>query len=280
MNFRQFVPRFISSRLSFETKLGIVRWLEDLLPSAAFVLSPSSRRQAAQHLITCQKLPDLFDFARTWLGVGPVQIPEKIEGLLTYLSLANPRTVCEIGTESGGTSLLLSRGLPSVDLLVCVDLFAKNMPRLRRFVLPSQAVRFVNGPSAAPAAVRQVSRALASRSLDVLFIDGDHRYEGVRKDFLAYRHFVRPAGIIVFHDIVPDHRARYGIETIRWTGGVPQFWEQLKQHYPHREFIQNPSQNGFGIGALQYDPSVDPVVALGLSTPIAPRPAGGSPTAG
>ena len=141
MSYRRFVPRFISSRLRLETKLAIIRRLCDLLPSAAFTLSPTSRQEAAQHLTRCREVPDLFDFARTWLGVGPVQIPEEIEGLLTYLSLASPRTVCEIGTESGGTSLLLSRGLSSVDLLVCVDVFVMNMPRLRRFVPPGQAVR-------------------------------------------------------------------------------------------------------------------------------------------
>ena len=92
----------------------------------------------------------------------------------------------------------------------------------------------------------------------LFIIDGDHRYEGVRRDFLAYRHFVRPGGIIVFHDIVPDHRARYGVDTMRWTGGVPQLWEQLKQQYPHQEFIGNPLQDGFGIGALEYDPQREP----------------------
>lgn len=33
------------------------------------------------------------------------------------------------------------------------------------------------------------------------FINGDHRYEGVKQGFLCYRHFGRQDGIILFHDI-------------------------------------------------------------------------------
>ena len=48
--------------------------------------------------------------------------------------------------------------------------------------------------------------ALAGRPLDVLFIDGDHSYDGVASDFAAYGPLVRQGGLIGFHDIVaqPD----------------------------------------------------------------------------
>jgi len=37
-------------------------------------------------------------------------------------------------------------------------------------------------------------------SLDLLFIDGDHSYEGVKADLEAYKRFLRPGSIVVFHD--------------------------------------------------------------------------------
>jgi hypothetical protein len=37
---------------------------------------------------------------------------------------------------------------------------------------------------------------------DVLFIDGDHSYEGIKKDYEMYRGLVRKGGIIAFHDVV------------------------------------------------------------------------------
>lgn len=35
---------------------------------------------------------------------------------------------------------------------------------------------------------------------DMLFIDGDHSYKGVKADWEAYKHFLRPGSIVVFHD--------------------------------------------------------------------------------
>ncbi|RPH56645.1 MAG: class I SAM-dependent methyltransferase, partial [Acidobacteria bacterium] len=88
--------------------------------------------------------------------------------------------------------------------------------------------------------------------LDVLFIDGDHSYEGVRRDFEMYRPLVREGGLIVFHDIVPDFGQRYGASTRASTGGVPQFWAELKSRYPDvQEIIEDPRQDGYGLGVLR-----------------------------
>jgi hypothetical protein len=48
-----------------------------------------------------------------------------------------------------------------------------------------------------------------------LFIDGDHTYEGVRRDFEMYSPLVRKGGIIAFHDIYPGPEES--------VGGVPKF---------------------------------------------------------
>jgi predicted O-methyltransferase YrrM len=37
-------------------------------------------------------------------------------------------------------------------------------------------------------------------SLDLLFIDGDHSYQGVKTDWEAYKDFLKPGSIVVFHD--------------------------------------------------------------------------------
>lgn len=36
--------------------------------------------------------------------------------------------------------------------------------------------------------------------LDLLFIDGDHSYDGVKADWEAYKDFLKPGSIVVFHD--------------------------------------------------------------------------------
>jgi predicted O-methyltransferase YrrM len=38
--------------------------------------------------------------------------------------------------------------------------------------------------------------------LELLFIDGDHSYEGAKADYERWRAFVRPGGHLLFHDAV------------------------------------------------------------------------------
>jgi predicted O-methyltransferase YrrM len=41
--------------------------------------------------------------------------------------------------------------------------------------------------------------------LDVLFIDGDHSYEGVKHDLDNYGHLVAPGGRIILHDVLSGY---------------------------------------------------------------------------
>jgi hypothetical protein len=41
--------------------------------------------------------------------------------------------------------------------------------------------------------------------IDVLFIDGDHSYEGVKQDFELYSNILSDNGIIIIHDTDPDY---------------------------------------------------------------------------
>lgn len=67
----------------------------------------------------------------------------------------------------------------------------------------------------------------------VVFIDGDHSYEGVKSDFDRF-----DGEIVAFHDILSDNT------------GVPKFWAELKAKYKHQEIIANPLQGFAGIGII------------------------------
>ena len=175
---------------------------------------------------------------------------------MDFVKSHNPQSVCEIGTADGGTNFLLSQAIPSVKLMIAVDLFVKNKFKLSHFSKSSQEIKFVDGSSYDDNTVNRVKQILGDRQLDLLFIDGDHNYEGVKKDFLKYRHLVREGGIIVFHDIVPDYFTRHGVKTGRWVGGVPIFWNEIKSLYQHWEFIENTDQDGLGIGVIQYSSKI------------------------
>lgn len=65
--------------------------------------------------------------------------------------------------------------------------------------------------------------------IDLLFIDGDHTYEGVKRDWELFVPFVRPFGIVVFHDTMwafPPYRER---DYARTDLGVPRFVDELRR---------------------------------------------------
>lgn len=224
---------------------------EDGLEELLFWTDLSARRRAHDEYRRLRSRKEHYDFSNRFFG--PHQIANEIVALLDWLAEHAPRSVCEIGTAMAGTTYLLGQSLPSIERLIGVDLHVRRQHRLRFFSRPGQQLTFFDGSSYAPETVERVRRHLGTEKLDLLFIDGDHSYEGVTADFRAYTPLVREGGIVVCHDIVEDHTTRYGIRTPRCTGGVPRFWKQIKDHYPHREFVDSPEQDGFGIGAIIYD---------------------------
>ena len=61
---------------------------------------------------------------------------------------------------------------------------------------------FISGSSHDNRTYNRLTKLLNNSKIDLLFIDGDHSYVGVKKDFEIYKSFVSDNGIIAFHDIV------------------------------------------------------------------------------
>jgi predicted O-methyltransferase YrrM len=233
-----------------------VTFASDRLEHLMFRVDSAGCRAAQRDFQSLRSIKEQFNFSNRFFG--PAQIEAEITGLLSWAAEHHPRTVCEIGTAMGGTTFLLGQTLPEVERLIGVDLYVRRKERLRFLSRPSQQLTFFDGSSYAPETVDRVRAELGSRKLDLLFIDGDHSFEGVARDFESYRHMVRDGGIVVFHDIVEDYMTRYGRPTGRWVGQVPRFWREIKPFYQTREFIESPEQDGLGIGALLYDSAVTP----------------------
>ena len=229
-----------------------VRVAKDIAQGLQYAASLRRRALEREELERCQTPDDYFEFAVRHFGVGPVQAREEIVPLLGTLIEHECRRVCEIGVFQGGTSLLLSRALPKVETVILVDLFVRRRWRLRYLKPRGQRMVAIDGSSHSAGCFERVSRALRGEKLDFVLIDGDHSYEGVRSDFLAYRHAVRDGGIIAFHDVMPVRSTGTG----RWVGGVPAFWEQVKDLYPSQEYVNDPEQDGLGIGMLTYSSEV------------------------
>ena len=86
---------------------------------------------------------------------------------------------------------------------------------------------------------------LNDKKVDFLFIDGDHTYQGVKKDFEIYCSLVKKDGIIGFHDIVSGPEED--------VGEVPKFWKEIKKRSKYQEIIKKREQGGYGIGIIYHN---------------------------
>ena len=189
--------------------------------------------------------------------VGALQHREEILPFIAENLGAAPAAVAEIGRAQGGTLALLCRAAAPDALIISLDLpggaWAGQVPVLnkgfwRRPLLealrgPGQELRLIDGDSKAQGSVESFRRALGGRKLDLLFIDGDHTFDGVKADYELYSGFVRPGGVIAFHDIQPGYE-QAGVE-------VSRFWKEYPLPGGRREYIADPAQLSCGIGALR-----------------------------
>lgn len=121
--------------------------------------------------------------------------------------------IAEIGSYLGQSATALAKGSQAGgDVPVwCIDphepytvdkhtYTAKNRAYFMQNVVTAgvaETVRLINLPS------QQVARCW-ERKLDVLFIDGDHRYEAVLADLRAWYGHMVPGGVMLIHDCHED----------------------------------------------------------------------------
>jgi predicted O-methyltransferase YrrM len=74
----------------------------------------------------------------------------------------------------------------------------------------------VYGDSHKPETLAELADLLADDRVDLLFIDADHTYEGVKGDYETYSPLVRPGGIVAFHDILTHPNMPYVAVDILW----------------------------------------------------------------
>jgi predicted O-methyltransferase YrrM len=69
------------------------------------------------------------------------------------------------------------------------------------------------------------------KPIDLLWIDGDHTYDGVKLDFELFGRFLKPTALVVFHDSMWEYLR--GNEYYREDMGVPRFLAELKDRGYH-----------------------------------------------
>ena len=130
------------------------------------------------------------------------------ERIQLYKLVSNNKSIAEIGSFVGASACCFGAGLKERGdgSVYCIDTwnndamsegnydtwaeFQKNTMPFKKYMVP------IRGFSTD--VVDEVRKL--SPSLDVLFIDGDHSYSGVKADWDAYKSFLKPGSIVIFHD--------------------------------------------------------------------------------
>jgi Methyltransferase domain len=166
------------------------------------------------------------------LGLGSGLIPPRLmhtqpeADLLAELAATRRRAV-EIGVYEGSSALVLARALPVDAVLHLIDPFVDSRGlasgwrgtawATRRVI--ERAVRERGGPTLRWHIERsQETGRRWAEPVDLVFIDGDHELESCRLDWELFSGWVRPGGVVVFHDARQD---KPGGEGLPGNGGVP-----------------------------------------------------------
>lgn len=205
---------------------------------------------ARPHFADVDALLD-FAFGPDAALITPAQIRPEIRDLLLRLRSAGPRRILEIGTANGGSLFLWAQVAAADAHLISLDLpggsfgdgYARwKRPLYRSFAREGQKITLLQDDSHLERSLDAVRDKLDGEPLDFLFIDGDHTYDGVRRDFEMYAPLVRPGGLVAFHDI-----ASHADPTCQ----VDRFWNELKQHHACTEFLADPPAGWAGLGLVQ-----------------------------
>jgi len=172
--------------------------------------------------------------------------------LLELIAREPPRFIFEIGSAQCGTLFLLARVYAPKARIISIGLRISRVRSLihERIAGRKQRVFCIRGDSGSLKTIERVKAILGRKELDCLFVDGDYSLSGVAADFQNYSPLVRLGGIIAFHDIVPDHGARFGAQTQAYTRAVPTSWSTLSLNFKSKPFVENADQDVYGLGVM------------------------------
>lgn|GEM_PF-504993 len=213
-----------------------------------------------EHFERCRAIiRERYGFAGIKIDWPCAQKPGELMALQKLLSARKIKKVLEIGVYRGGSAMFWAKMVaPHDGMVYAVDQrfdwggfteLAHYYPRQVYDETPlAKHVTEIEGDSHDWAIIHRATEMAGQ--VDVLFIDGDHTYEGVRQDFEAYSPSVRPGGLIVFHDILDsDYHRSLGVF-------VSRLWEEIKGRFVHHEFFDPGEYPGcpgpsMGIGVLE-----------------------------
>lgn len=172
-------------------------------------------------------------------GQTETQQDDELRALLELIKEEKVSRYLEIGLYRGTTFHAVAEVLPPDSNLVGIDLPGDVEDGPYQIDLACSSIR--NSLDQKPVVIwgnsHNKDTKAAARSwgpYDMVFIDGDHTYDGTWQDWYDYGINCR---IVVFHDIVSRH----------WSQGCAKVWRELKTQYRHREIVGVCPDMGIGV---------------------------------
>lgn len=196
----------------------------------------------------------LVQFTMTESGgaIRPLQNPWEIGELMKRVREKQPRVIVEIGTAKGGTLFLFCQHAADDATIISLDLpFGRNgggYPKWKeklyaKFAKPGQTLHLMRANSHLDETRTRIEALLKGRKIDVLMIDADHSYEGVKRDYDLYSPLLAQDGFIAMHDVILN---RFDPEI-----EVHRFWDELKATEKTEELVHDYGQGNLGIGIVR-----------------------------
>ena len=132
---------------------------------------------------------------------------EKIKLYKLAQTLQSNSNVVEIGSYLGASACCIASGLNKSSKLYCIDSWNNDAmsegikETFNEFLVNTKEFEHLITP------IRGMSYDVVdnikklTNNIDMLFIDGDHSYEGVKKDWDLYSPLLKSGAIVIFHDV-------------------------------------------------------------------------------
>lgn len=167
--------------------------------------------------------------------------------LLELLDKKKPKNILEIGTYKGGTLMAWTHIADKNAKIIGVDLpggdfgggftdeESKDIINLKKY---NQQIFLFAMDSHEMSTIDVVKN---HAKFDFCFIDGDHTYEGVKKDYENYLPLMKKGGTMAFHDVAKMSEITHpGVQ-------VYDFWQEIKDNHEHKEIIDLDFETDHGI---------------------------------